>query len=974
MTRSPLQIGLLFGALLLAPKLVQADDLADHAELEFSLGADAYQRADYKVALAHFLSSNRLVPNKNVLFNIARSYEQLKFYPAAFRYYSLALESESASEAKARINTALSQIRQHVMVLRVTTKPAGATLYLDRKDLGARGSSPELLGLEPRTYKLIAEYPGYEPAVVDVPATAPGRELALDLQLKPLLGEVSFTAEAGTRVNVDGEPDPAACHVPCTRSLPVGIHVASFSHAGFHVAQRTFTVRAHEREQVSVRLEPLLGSALISSDEPGALVQIDGRASGFTPAIISLPVGMHRVHLELKGFRPEDRLIGVALNGETRLDVVLTESDEVVAASRASERVENAPSSVTLVNERELSALAPPTIAEAVRGVPGVYVSDDRSYVTLGVRGLGRLGSYGNRILVTYDGQSMNDNWIGSSYVGYDGLTDLGDVQRIEVVRGPGSVLYGTNALSGVVNVVSRDVGATGVSAGISTNQSGVARARVRGDVKFGKEAGAWASVALGRGNGRQFYFPEYVGSPGAEDGVARNVDGFQAGTFRGRVFWKFLSLQWSAHSYQKHLPTAEFGTLFGDPRTKQTDGRSYVELRAEPHLSERVTLLSRLHWNHYTFRGEYARDAVDDGVEVDTYRGSWLGLEQRVEFKPVARVRLTLGGEGQLHYQVEQHGRDDRGAFLDDTGSRGRPYQVGALYALADLTLSARAQLQIGARLDAYSTFGSSLNPRAALIVKPYAAGNSKLILGKAFRAPSIYELYYNDGGRTQVQSPNLNPESSYSVELEHAHRFSASMVATATGYANYAAHLISSLGNSVAEDPLRYENERSPLVVLGGEFGLRREFRQGAMFALSYGFSVPRFLQTNSAGDLLSFSRATNKRSVANAPIHLASLKGAIPILNRALTFGSRLTVEGPRFDRYENSSDSEPQGKTGSAVILDLVFSGEEPRYGVHYAFGVYNALDWRYSVPVSTEFTQRSITQDGRSFMASLDVKF
>jgi outer membrane receptor protein involved in Fe transport len=972
-TRSLAQITLLLGLLLVAPKPALGDDLADQAELEFSLGAETYQRGDYKVALQHFLISNRLVANKNVLFNIARCYEQLKSYPAAFRYYSLALERESDAGARSRIETALALLKQHVMVLRVTTRPAGATLYIDRKDLGARGSSPQLLGLEPHAYRLIAEYPGYEPAVVDVPATAPGLEQTLDLELKPILGQVSFIGDVGARVNIDGEPDAAACTVPCARSLAEGTHVVVFTRAGFHTAQQTLAIRARAREQVLVRLDPLLGSALISTDESGALVQIDGRASGFTPAIIRLPVGMHHVHLELKGFRAEDREIGVALNGETRLEVVLAESEEVVAASRASEQVEDAPSSVTLVGERELSAFAPPTIAEAVRGVPGVYLSDDRSYVTLGVRGLGRLGSYGNRILVTYDGQPMNDDWIGSSYVGYDSLTDLGDVQRIEVVRGPGSVLYGTNALSGVINVVSRDVGSTGVSAGISSNQSGVARARVRGDAKFGAHAGAWASVALGRGNGRQFHFPEYVGSAGAADGIARNVDGFEAGTFRGRAFWKFLSLQWSTHSYEKHLPTAEFVTRYADPRTRQADSRSYVELRSEPRVSDSVTVLSRLHWNHYTFAGEYPREPEEGGLQVDAYRGSWLGLEQRLQFNPLDHLRLTLGGEGQLHYQVEQRSRDDSGTLLDDTGSHGRPFQVGALYALADATLSARAQLSLGARLDAYSTFGSSLNPRAALIVKPYRAGNTKLIVGKAFRAPSIFELYYNDNGYTQVQSPHLRPEALYSAELEHAHRFSPGMVASATGYANYAAHLISPLGNSTQADPLRYQNERSPLVVLGGEFGLRREFRQGAMFSLSYGFSVPRFLDSNSAGDLLSFSQAGNKRSVANAPIHLASLKAAMPILDRALTFGSRLTVEGPRFDRYENSTDL-PQGKTGSAVIADLVFSGEQPRYGVHYAFGVYNALDWRYSVPVSTEFKQRSISQDGRSFLASLDVKF
>src|SRR6187431_2372826 len=97
--RSLSAIVLLSCALLLAATQARADDLADQAELEFSLGAEAYQRTEYKLALEHFLISNRLVPNKNVLFNIARSYEQLKSYPAAFRYYSQALERESDPEA-----------------------------------------------------------------------------------------------------------------------------------------------------------------------------------------------------------------------------------------------------------------------------------------------------------------------------------------------------------------------------------------------------------------------------------------------------------------------------------------------------------------------------------------------------------------------------------------------------------------------------------------------------------------------------------------------------------------------------------------------------------------------------------------------------------------------------------------------------------------------------------------------------------
>ncbi|MEP7048838.1 MAG: TonB-dependent receptor [Pseudomonadota bacterium] len=973
MRRHPGWIALLVGALLVTPH-AHADDVADQADLEFALGADAYQRADYRVALEHFLMSNRLVPNKNVTFNVARSYEQLKSYPEAYRYYTVALEGEADAAVRGKIEAALTGIQQFVSVLRIKTNPPGAVLYIDRRDLGARGSSPRVLGLAPGRYTVIAERAGYEPAVVEVPATPAGQEVVLDLALKPILGSVAFEGEPGAQVELLRNTRVLQCRVPCSSDLPVGTYVAVVSKLGFRNTEIPFTVEPHQRTQVRFRLDAVVGSALISTDEPGALVQVDGQARGFTPAILTLPVGPHQVRLSLKGFRPEERRVDVQANSETRLALVLTESDEVVAASRASEQVEDAPSSVTLVPERELSAFAAPTIAEAVRGVPGVYLSDDRSYVTLGMRGVGRLGSYGNRILVTYDGQPMNDNWIGSSYVGYDGLTDLGDVERIEVVRGPGSVLYGTNALSGVINVVSRSDAPPGVSAGISTNQNGVARARVRGDLKLGKNAGGWASVAIARGNGRDFRFPEFVSATPADvAGVARRVDGFESGTFRGRVYWKFLSAQWSANSYEKHLPTAEFGTLFGDSRAMQTDRREFIELRAEPRVSDTVTVLTRLHWNHYTFRGGYPRDPAQGGLEIDAFRGSWVGLEQRVQVTPSPRLRLTLGGEGQLHYQVEQQGQDDRGIFLADTGSHGRPFQVGALYALADATLSARARLSLGARLDAYSTFGSSLNPRAALILKPYAAGNTKLVVGKAFRAPSIYELYYNDDGNTQIESPKLDPESLYSAEIEHSHRFSTSLIATAAVYANYAAHLISAVGNSIPADPLHYENEASPLLVLGGELGLRREFRRGAMFALSYGVSMARFLDGYGAAALASLSRAPDKRSVENAPVQLASLKAVIPILNRALNAGSRLTIEGPRYDRYESAADP-AQGKTGSAVIWDLVLSGEEPTYGVRYALGVYNALDWRYSAPVSGEFTQRAIEQNGRTFLASLDVKF
>jgi outer membrane receptor protein involved in Fe transport len=305
----------------------------------------------------------------------------------------------------------------------------------------------------------------------------------------------------------------------------------------------------------------------------------------------------------------------------------------------------------------------------------------------------------------------------------------------------------------------------------------------------------------------------------------------------------------------------------------------------------------------------------------------------------------------------------------LDDSS----PFQQGAGYAVADVEISEAARVSAGARLDAYSTFGTSLNPRGAVILRPYPSGNLKILGGKAFRAPSVYELYYNDGGFTQVASPDLKPETVYSGEVEHTHRFSPRVAGTLTGYVNYVRGLIVSQGSGDETNPLSYENSDVPLTTLGGEVGVRRDWRHGWMLGVTYGFTYARFLASSSFGDFVSLKKSPDHRDVANAPMHLASLKGAVPIISRQLVAGTRISVEGARYDRNENASD-DPQDKTPAAVLWDIVLSGEETRSGLKYSFGVYNAFDWHYQLPVSSEFQQRTIAQDGRTFLASAEIAF
>jgi outer membrane receptor for ferrienterochelin and colicin len=953
---------LLLGAALLAVPAA-ADDLADEADLKFRIGAEAFQRGDYKGALEKFLESNRLVQNRNVTYNVARCYEELRQFPEAYRYFALALAGESDAGARARIQRALGDIRQHVAVLEIESEPPGATLFVERRDLGARGNTPVALGLKPGNYVVLAELPGYYPAQLEVAGLVAGQSRHATLKLEPILGKVVIGDSAqGATVRVDDSARPVLCTAPCELQLPPGRHRLFLERAGYGLAELEVDVRAKQETRVRPQLVALTGSLVVSSDEPGALVELDGKTQGFTPLVLSTSVGPHRLRLSLQGFKAVERDVNVENSRELRVEVALTQAQEVTAASRSTENVEEAPSSVSIISQRELSALKYPTISEALRGLPGVYAWNDRSYQAIGFRGLGRLGGYGNRVLVLVDGHPLNDDWLGSSYVGYDGRVGLEDLERIEVVRGPGSVLYGTNAFSGVVNLVTRKPTRRGAEAGLSTVESGVARGRVRANVPLGADSGLWTSASVARGNGRNFYFPELGQS-------SRGADAFEAGTIEGRYYRKWLSAAWYVQSHHKRLPSGEYDTLLADPRTEQTDSRGSLELKAEPQWSETLRTLTRVHVNHYRFDGGYARAPEDGGLERDTFRGSWVGAEQRIELQPSPVFKLTLGGEGQLHFEVRERASDQTGSFLDDK----RPYQVGAAYALVDLKPSERWRVSAGARLDAYSTFGSSLNPRVALIAKPYARGNTKLMLGKAFRAPSVYELYYNDGGTTQVPSPNIGPESIYSAELEHGHRFSPAISATAAVFCNYARNLVTTEGQGDQSDPLRYVNARAPIATLGAEVGLRRDWRQGYMLSLSYGIQRSRFLSGDTLSSLLAFEKSPDFRRVANSPEHLGSVKGALPILGRNLTLASRLSWESGRYDRNERRSD-EPQGKTDAFAIWDIVLTGHEERSRLSWAVGVYNAFDWRYALPVSAEFSQRSILQDGRSFLASADVAF
>ena len=952
----------------------RADD-ADEADLHFRVGAERYEAADFRGALEHFLASNRLAPNRNVLFNVARSYEQLRQAPDAYRYYLQALDGETDPKARKRVEDALARIAPSVATLVVETSPPGATVYLDRKDLGGRGQTPRTLGLGAGRRRVLAELPGYEIASSADFDLRIGAETKIALTLVPILGTIRVEGSPqGAQVHLDAEEAPVLCTVPCTLTASPGKHSVFVTQAGYQSFEAPVDVRARSTLSVRARLSAQTGTVVVNSDIREALISVDGEASGFTPAVLALPVGRHKMRVSLSGFRTIERDVVVVRGKQVTLDLVLGNLEEVTAASRVSESVEDAPASVTIITSQELRAMGYPTIAEALRGVRGLYLSDDRSYTSLGVRGFANPGDFGNRVLVTVDGHPTNDNYISSSYIGFDGRVDLDDIERIEVIRGPGSVLYGTSAFFAVVNLVTRErTSSTHAEAGLSAVDYGVGRARATGVVRFSEHAGLWSSISAARGAGRDFHFPELAAdasNPNAErdasgrivDGTVRGRDGFDAATLNGRGWYKSATVQWFLHTRHKDLPTAGFGTVVGG-RTRFSDTRGFVEGRFEPKLDEHVQLLSRVHANLYTFNADYAFAPADGGTTREAYRGLWAGAEQRVLFTPTEKIRLTVGGELIRHFNTTQRGTDQTGQYFPQ---RNDPFTVGAAYAAGDFALHPKVRLSAGARLDYYSNLDDfeilpAFNPRLAVIVKPYARGNLKVMGGKAFRAPSVYEQFYL--APAQLPSVDLQPEQVYSGEAELTHRITQTVSATAAAYTNYVTDLIE-LGIVAAPTgaaQVQYRNSNAPVLVLGTELELKRDFRDGWMLGATYSLQRAQYLEDETL------------RRVPNSPVHLGSLKGGMPLIGRVLRGMTRLSVEGGRPDL--NKRDGDPaQGFTEPGVVWDLVLSGEVERFKVRYLLGAYNVANWRYDTVPSGDFRQRTIVQNGRTFLASLSASF
>jgi outer membrane receptor protein involved in Fe transport len=199
-------------------------------------------------------------------------------------------------------------------------------------------------------------------------------------------------------------------------------------------------------------------------------------------------------------------------------------SIQVYSASKHMQSVSEAPASVTVVTADEIQKYGYRTLAEILQSVRGFYITFDRDYIYVGVRGFGRLGDWNSRILLLVDGHRINDNILGQAMLGTEFLVDVDLIERVEIIRGPSSSLYGADAFFAVINVITRKPPQLkGVELSLEPASFGTYQSRASYGGQY-RGVDMLLSGTFYNSQGQTLFYPQFD-SPATNNGITRNTD-----------------------------------------------------------------------------------------------------------------------------------------------------------------------------------------------------------------------------------------------------------------------------------------------------------------------------------------------------------------------------------------------------------------------------------------------------------------
>ncbi|WP_458094046.1 TonB-dependent receptor domain-containing protein [Roseomonas sp. WA12] len=428
----------------------------------------------------------------------------------------------------------------------------------------------------------------------------------------------------------------------------------------------------------------------------------------------------------------------------------------VTVTSTGTDRsLEDAPASMTVITRQELESRPIQDLADALRDSPGITIQG----VGLGRQGVSIRGMPSDQTLYLIDGRRVNVAGSAIAHADFDlNWVPKEAIERIEVVRGPLSSLYGSDALGGVVNVITR--AATDRWVGAFSGWGGLAERGEGSQTQFGAYAGGplipgVLGLTLSAQGQTRSEVPDVV-NPRVT--ALENRDSISGN----------LGLTWTPTTSQR----VDFNYSRGhDDRWRNllSSGARPVPYRSKDDIErEQISLSHRgaWGWGDTLIRGYRSRLQRDNSVSIGTPTGPQTLTDD------VLDGRVTIPAWGWHRFSVGGELREERLEDRSVNASGKDRVTHGALFLQDEIALTERLSLTAGARFDHHEAFGWHTSPRAYLVWRATDELTFRGGVGSGFRAPTLKQLSpgYNavgGGGRfTITGNPDLRPETNTSYE----------------------------------------------------------------------------------------------------------------------------------------------------------------------------------------------------------------
>jgi vitamin B12 transporter len=470
-----------------------------------------------------------------------------------------------------------------------------------------------------------------------------------------------------------------------------------------------------------------------------------------------MPTRFHRIALALS---TASLIVPLTVGAQETARDTARAAPIVVTATRSPVAADRVPSSVSVVSGEQLRAEGITTVTDALRSVPGLSLVQTGSFG--GTTSLFIRGGESKYAKILVDGVPVND--AGGAY----DLSTLSvdNLDRIEIVRGPASVLYGSDAMAGVVQLFTRR-GGEGLHGDASVRAGGMASRDADVDVRGGDER---AHYSLGVARHRTDGFQPF------NSGFRQSVGSGAFGTTVG-VLDATLSARYTDR--ELHFPTNGSGEVVDSNAVRRDDRLALgldVGVRVAPRVALRATLASH---DVHGITDDQPDSPADQGYAYTTAeRSRRRSGDLRLELTLPAEAHLTLGTQVERKWQESA----TRSNFGDDAPAPATRRSTGG-YAQLLLEPAGGSTLALGGRYEHNEQFGEFWTYRAAGSARLTSATRLRASVGTAFREPTFLET---EGSGFVIGNRALNPEHALSFDAGIEQRLGGVAVLGATYFAN--------------------------------------------------------------------------------------------------------------------------------------------------------------------------------------------